>query len=175
MNSLNHVAFIMDGNGRWGEKKRKGRNYGHLKGLDTVKNIVGCSIKLKIPFVTFYVFSTENWKRPKSEINFLFRLIENYFSKEIKSIIKQEIKLNLFGDLKKLPKKIQKTLKKSLELTNKNKKIVVNLAINYGSKSEIINAIKKIRNRKKISINDLSKNLYSKYTRSRYFDKNWRA
>ena len=161
MNSLNHVAFIMDGNGRWGEKKRKGRNYGHLKGLDTVKNIVGCSIKLKIPFVTFYVFSTENWKRPKSEINFLFRLIENYFSKEIKSIIKQEIKLNLFGDLKKLPKKIQKTLKKSLELTNKNKKIVVNLAINYGSKSEIINAIKKIKNRKKISINDLSKNLYS--------------
>tara|TARA_Y100000816_G_scaffold219829_1_gene164865 strand:- start:6804 stop:7478 length:675 start_codon:yes stop_codon:yes gene_type:complete len=161
MNSLNHVAFIMDGNGRWGEKKRKGRNYGHLKGLDTVKDIVGCSIKLKIPFVTFYVFSTENWKRPKSEINFLFRLIENYFSKEIKSIIKQEIKLNLFGDLKKLPKKIQKTLKKSLELTNKNKKIVVNLAINYGSKSEIINAIKKIKNRKKISINDLSKNLYS--------------
>jgi undecaprenyl diphosphate synthase len=162
MNSLNHVAFIMDGNGRWGEKKRKGRNYGHLKGLDTVKNIVGYSIKLKIPFVTFYVFSTENWKRPKSEINFLFRLIENYFSKEIKSIIKQEIKLNLFGDLKKLPKKIQMTLKKSLELTNKNKKIVVNLAINYGSKSEIINAFKKIKNKKNISINDLSKNLYSR-------------
>ncbi len=161
MNSLNHVAFIMDGNGRWGEKKRKGRNYGHLKGLDTVKDIVGCSIKLKIPFVTFYVFSTENWKRPKAEINFLFRLIENYFSKEIKSIIKQEIKLNLFGDLKRLPKKIQKTLKKSLELTNKNKKIVVNLAINYGSKSEIINAFKKIKSRKKISINEINKNLYS--------------
>ncbi len=162
MNNLSHVAFIMDGNGRWGEKKGKGRNYGHLKGLDTVKEIVGCSIKLKIPFVTFYVFSTENWKRPKSEINFLFRLIESYFSKEIKSIIKQEIKLNLFGDLKKFPKKIQKTLKKSTELTKKNKKIVVNLAINYGSKHEMINAFKKIKGKKNISINDINKNLYSK-------------
>ena len=74
MNKLNHVAFIMDGNGRWGQQRSKGRNFGHLNGVKTVKKIVEKSIKLKIPIVTFYVFSTENWKRPKSEINFLFQL-----------------------------------------------------------------------------------------------------
>ena len=79
MNKLNHVAFIMDGNGRWGKKRNKGRNFGHLNGVKTVKKIVESSIKLKIPMVTFYVFSTENWKRPRGEINFLFRLIINYY------------------------------------------------------------------------------------------------
>ena len=162
MNNLSHVAFIMDGNGRWGKKKRKGRNYGHLKGLNTVKEIVDESIKLNIPFVTFYVFSTENWKRPKSEINFLFKLIENYFAREIMNIIKKGIKLNIFGELKKLPYKAQKTLQKSLRLTKKNKKIVVNLAINYGSKNEIIEAVKKIKNKKKITYKDIVENLYSK-------------
>ena len=73
MNKLNHIAFIMDGNGRWGKNKNKGRNYGHLKGVETVKKIVGSSIKLKIPFITFFVFSSENWKRPKTEIKFLFK------------------------------------------------------------------------------------------------------
>ena len=85
MNKLNHVAFIMDGNGRWGVKKKRGRNYGHVKGVDTVKNIVKNSIELKIPIVTFYVFSSENWKRPKKEINFLFNLIKKYFLKEIEN------------------------------------------------------------------------------------------
>ena len=83
MNKLNHIAFIMDGNGRWGKNKNKGRNYGHLKGVETVKKIVNASIKLKVPVVTFYVFSSENWKRPKKEISFLFKLIKNYFSKNI--------------------------------------------------------------------------------------------
>ena len=99
MNILNHVAFIMDGNGRWGEKKGKGRNFGHIKGLETVKKIVKYSIKFKIPIVTFYVFSTENWKRPKKEVNFLFKLIKTYFSKEIKNINKQGIKINIFGEI----------------------------------------------------------------------------
>ena len=102
MNKLNHVAFIMDGNGRWGRKMGKGRNFGHLKGVETVKNIVKSSIKLNIPIITFYVFSSENWKRPKKEINFLFKLIKTYFSAEIKIIINQGIKINIFGDLKKL-------------------------------------------------------------------------
>lgn len=162
MNNLNHVAFIMDGNGRWGKKKGRGRNYGHIKGLNTVKEIVGGAINLKIPFLTFYVFSTENWKRPKSEINFLFKLIESYFLKEIKNTINQGIKLNIFGELKKLPKKIQKTLNNSLTLTKNNKKITINLAINYGSKNEIIEAFKKIKNKKNISIKDINNNLYSK-------------
>ena len=160
MNSLNHVAFIMDGNGRWGEKKRKGRNYGHLKGLDTVKDIVGCSIKLKIPFVTFYVFSTENWKRPKSEINFFFKLVISYFQKELDNIISNGIRLKFIGKIEKLPINLKTSLKKSAQLTKKNKKIIVNLAINYGSKDEIVNSAKKTK--KKFNLKNLEKNLFTK-------------
>ena len=160
MNTLNHIAFIMDGNGRWGRKKRKSRNFGHLKGVETVKEVVKNSIKLKIPTVTFYVFSSENWKRPKKEINFLFRLINNYFCKEIKSIIDQGIKINIIGEMSSLPADIKSTLKKTINLTKKNKKILVNLAINYGSKNEIINALKK--SKKKINIRNFEKNLYTK-------------
>ena len=160
MNKLNHVAFIMDGNGRWGKKRNKGRNFGHLKGVETVKKIVSTSLKLKIPIVTFYVFSSENWKRPKTEIIFLFKLIKNYFSEEIENVVAQGIKINILGDINKLPKELKIVLKKSTNLTKLNKKITVNLAINYGSKKEIINAIKK--NKKKINLKNFEKNLYTK-------------
>ena len=160
MNQLNHVAFIMDGNGRWGIKKKKGRNFGHLKGVETVKKIVKSSIKLKIKITTFYVFSSENWKRPKKEISFLFKLIKNYFSKEINNLIKQNIKINIIGDIKRLPKDLRLILKKTELLTKKNKQIIVNLAINYGSKNEIIETIKKVK--KKINIKNFEKNLYTK-------------
>ncbi len=160
MNKLNHIAFIMDGNGRWGKKKNRGRNYGHLKGIDTVKKIVKDSIKFRIPIVTFYVFSTENWKRPKKEINFLFKLINNYFSKEIENIINQGIKINILGELNKLSTDIKSTLKKTISLTKKNKKITVNLAINYGSKNEILIALKRIK--KRINFKNLERNLYTK-------------
>ena len=159
MNQLNHIAFIMDGNGRWGRKKNKGRNYGHIKGVDTVKKVVRSSIKLKIPAITFYVFSSENWKRPKSEINFLFKLIKNYFSKEIQSVISQGIKINIIGDVNKLTPDLKKVLKKTMYLTKKNSKILVNLAINYGSRNEIINAVKKAS--KKITIKSFQKNLFT--------------
>ena len=162
MNKLNHVAFIMDGNGRRGKKKNKGRNFGHLNGVNTVKKIVKSSIKLNIPVVTFYVFSTENWKRPKSEINFLFNLIINYFKKEINDVILNGIKINILGRINYLPSKIKNVLKKTTKLTTKNKKITVNLAINYGSKNEILNAINKIKNNKKISEKLLQNNLYTK-------------
>jgi len=162
MNKLNHVAFIMDGNGRWGKKKNKGRNFGHLNGVNTVKKIVKSSIKLNIPVVTFYVFSTENWKRPKSEINFLFNLIINYFKKEINDVILNGIKINILGKINYLPSKIKNVLKNTTKLTTKNKKIIVNLAINYGSKNEILNAINKIKNNTKISEKLLQNNLYTK-------------
>ena len=145
MNNLNHVAFIMDGNGRWGKKRNKGRNFGHLKGVETVKKIVKTSIKIGIPIVTFYVFSTENWKRPKSEINFLFRLIVNYFGKEQNSVHSNGIKINIIGRSNKLPPKIKKVLRDISNLTKKNKKILVNLAINYGSKNEIVDAINSLK------------------------------
>ena len=160
MNKLQHIAFIMDGNGRWGKKKNKGRNYGHLKGLETVKKVVKSSIKFKIPIITFYVFSSENWRRPKAEINFLFKLIEQYFSKEINDVIKQGIKLNILGELNKLPQNVRKNLKKCTQLTKKNKKITVNLAINYGSKKEILYAFKKIK--KRLTLKIFEKNLYTK-------------
>ncbi len=160
MNTLNHVAFIMDGNGRWGKKKLKGRNYGHIKGVETVKKIVKSSIKLKIPVLTFYVFSTENWKRPKKEVNFLLSLIKIYFSKEIENIKKQGIKLNIIGELDQLNSDIKIAFKKSMMLTKNNKKIIVNLAVNYGAKNEILNTFKKIK--KKITIRNFENNLYTK-------------
>ena len=160
MNKLNHIAFIMDGNGRWGKKKNKGRNYGHLKGVETVKKIVSSSIKLKIPVITFYVFSAENWKRPKGEISFLFTLIKSYFLREIENVIAQGIKINILGDLNKLSSDIKLVLKKTIERTKKNKKIIVNLAINYGAKQEIIIATKKIK--KNINQKNLAKSLYTK-------------
>ncbi len=160
MNKLNHIAFIMDGNGRWGKKKGKGRNFGHLKGIETVKKIVKASIKFKIPVITFYVFSSENWKRPKKERSYLFKLMKNYFSKEINSIINQGIKINILGEIKKFSSDLKSALKNSIILTNKNKKIIVNLAINYGSKNEIFQALKKTR--KKLTLKNFEKNLYTK-------------
>ena len=160
MSKPNHIAFIMDGNGRWGKRKNKSRNYGHLKGVETVKKIVSAAIKFKIPIVTFYVFSSENWRRPRSEVKFLFKLIKNYFSKEIGSVISQGIKINILGEINKLSSDLKITLKKSSQLTKKNKKIIVNLAINYGSKNEIINTIKKIKS--KITLKNFEKNLYTK-------------
>ena len=159
MNKLNHVAFIMDGNGRWGKKKRRGRNYGHIKGVETVKKIVSSSVKLNIPIVTFYVFSSENWQRPKTEIHFLFKLIKNYFSKEIENVVNKGIKINILGEIHKLSYDIKSTLKKTIKLTKKNKKIIINLAINYGAKKEIINALKKTT--KKLTIKNFEKNLYT--------------
>ena len=150
----------MDGNGRWGKKKNKSRNFGHLKGVETVKTIVKQSIKLKIPILTFYVFSSENWRRPKSEISFLFKLIKNYFLKEINNVTNQGIKINIIGELKKLPTDLKNILNKTVRSTSKNKKIIVNLALNYGSKREILIAAKKVN--KKLSIKNINRNLYTK-------------
>ena len=162
MNILNHIAFIMDGNGRWGLKKKRNRNFGHLGGVKTVQKIVEASIVLKVPVISFYVFSTENWKRPKSEINYLFNLINVYFKKEINNIIKNNIKIIVSGRLQSLPFKIKSTLKKVIIQTKKNNKLIVNLAINYGSKTELVDAIKKIDHKsKKIKEDNIDQNLYS--------------
>ena len=161
MNNLNHIAFIMDGNGRWGLKKKRSRNYGHLEGVKTVQNIVEASITFKVPIISFYVFSTENWKRPKTEINYLFNLINIYFNKEIKNIIKNNIKIIISGRLKKLPPKINRILKTVVNKTKNNNKLIINLAINYGSKTEIIDAIKKSNyNSSKMTVDNIDKNLY---------------
>jgi len=160
MNKLNHIAFIMDGNGRWGKKKNRGRNFGHLKGVETVKKVVRSSIKFQVPIITFYVFSSENWKRPKNEIRYLFKLIKTYFTKEIQNLKDQGIRINIFGETNKLPKEINLVLKKTIKTTKKNKKIIVNLAINYGSKYEILNSLKRLK--RKANIKSIEKNLYTK-------------
>jgi undecaprenyl diphosphate synthase len=161
MNNLNHVAFIMDGNGRWGLKKKRSRNFGHLQGVKTVQKIVKVSLEQKVSIISFYVFSSENWKRPKEEINFLFNLINVYFKAELKNIIKNNIKVNIIGRSKNLPTKIKKILNEVIKKTKKNKTLIINLAINYGSKNEIIDSVKKIILKKKvISEESLSKNLY---------------
>ena len=163
MNQLNHVAIIMDGNGRWGLKKKKSRNFGHLKGIKSVETIIKSSLIKKIPYLTLYTFSTENWGRPDNEINFLFDLIRKSLKKKLKTLIKQGIKVNIIGQTQRLPKDIIKIIKQIKKKTLKNKKITLNLALNYGSKEEIINACKKLASKKskKISINNLEKELYT--------------
>ena len=159
MNPLNHVAIIMDGNGRWGLKYRNSRNEGHKEGLKTVEIIIKSSIKNKIKFLTLYAFSTENWRRPKKEINYLFKLLENFLSKKLDDIHKQNIRIKVLG-YKKFSKKLNSLLNFAEKKTIKNSKLQINLALNYGSKSEIINAFKKIkRNKIKINEKNLEKNL----------------
>ncbi len=164
MNELNHIAIIMDGNGRWGLKKKGSRNYGHLQGLKTVQAVIKLTIKQKIPFLTLYTFSTENWSRPESEINFLFDLIRKSLKKEIKSIIKQGIKINIIGKKAGLPKDIKRIIKIIEKKTSHNKVITLNLALNYGSKEEIINACKSFSKtkEKEINVNSFEKKLYTK-------------
>ncbi len=162
MNPLNHVAIIMDGNGRWGLKYKRSRNAGHKAGLKTVEKIIKTTIKNKISFLTLFAFSTENWKRPKKEINYLFTLLENFLVKRIDDLHKQNIKLQILGS-KKFSPKLNKILSKSEKKTSKNKKLQINLALNYGSKSELIEAIKKMKkNKNTITEKNLSRNLQTK-------------
>ncbi len=161
MNELNHVALIMDGNGRWGLRKKKSRNYGHLHGIKTVESVIKAAIKKHIPFITLYAFSTENWQRPKNEVNFLFDLIRKSLKKKLKTLVKQGIKVNVIGKNEGLPKDIKRTIKFIKNKTLRNKRITLNLALNYGSKEEIINACKKIKNENTINIRNFEKKLYT--------------
>ena len=162
MNPLNHVAIIMDGNGRWGLKYKKSRNEGHKAGLITIEKIIKETIKQKIKYLTLYAFSTENWNRPKKEINYLFVLLENFLSNKIEDLHEQNIKLNIIG-IKNFSKKLNKLLSFSEKKTSKNTILNINLAINYGSKSEIINAIKEInKSNDKVNEKNFSKYLQTK-------------
>ena len=162
MNPLNHVAIIMDGNGRWGLKYKNSRNAGHKAGLNTVEKIIKETIKNKIKFLTLYAFSTENWKRPKKEINYLFSLLENFLISRIDELHKQNIKLKIIG-VKNFSSKLNNLLNKSEKKTSKNRKLQINLALNYGSKFELINAFKSLKkSNKMINEKNLSKYLQTK-------------
>ena len=162
MSVANHVAIIMDGNGRWALQKGKSRNYGHQCGLRVIEKIVDYSIKKKISYLTLFTFSSENWKRPKKEVNFLFKLLENYFKKNLLKVIRNGIKVKIIGNKSELASDLRKIIKLAENKTRKNKKISVQLALNYGSKQEIINSMKIVNKKKqKITIKNFEKNLYT--------------
>jgi len=162
MNLLNHVAIIMDGNGRWGLKNRNSRNLGHKQGLLAVEKIIKKSIEKKIKYLTLFAFSSENWKRPEFEINYLFKLLENFLDKKLPNLNKQNIKLKIIGR-KSFSSNLNRSLKNAEKLTSQNNKLQINLALNYGSKNEIIDGIKSlIKNKKKITQKNISESLYTK-------------
>jgi undecaprenyl diphosphate synthase len=163
MNPVKHVAIIMDGNGRWGIKNKNSRNAGHRAGLNSVEVVINECLESNIKYLTLYTFSKENWKRPKNEINFLFNLLENFLINKIDKLIKKNIKLKFIGEIRKLPSKLKKLIRNSEQKTSKNLDLQVNVALNYGSKSEIINSIK-IINKKKMKFNEINinKNLFTK-------------
>ena len=160
MNLVKHVAIIMDGNGRWGVKHNGSRNSGHRAGINTLEAVIEVCIKEKIKYLTLYTFSTENWKRPKAEIDFLFNLLESFLIKKIENLIEKNIKLKFIGEINKLPSTLTKLIKISEKKTSLNLGVQVNVALNYGSKSELINSIKSI-NKKNIKVNEknIDKNL----------------
>jgi len=161
MNSVKHVAIIMDGNGRWGIKHKKSRNLGHKAGLKVVEKIIKSSIKNKIKYLTLFAFSTENWKRPKKEVNYLFKLLENFLLSKISKLNDQKIKLKIIGK-KRFSNKINSLLNNSEKSTIKNKKLQINLALNYGSKSELVNSFNLIiKNKKKVTESNISKYLFT--------------
>ena len=162
MNQLNHVAIIMDGNGRWGLKHKNSRNEGHRAGLNVIENILNETISQKIKFITLFTFSTENWNRPKKEIKYLFKLLENFLINKIEDLNKKNIKLNIIGH-KNFSPQLNKLLKNSEKLTAKNTKLQINLALNYGSKTELIKTFKKLKkNKKNFTEDNVSKNLLTK-------------
>ena len=162
MNPLNHVAIIMDGNGRWGLKNKNSRNLGHKEGLKVVEKIINVSIKKKIKYLTLFAFSTENWKRPKKEINYLFNLLENFLTNKIEQLNNEQVKLKFIGNLN-FKKSLKNLIKTSEKKTKNNEKIQINLAINYGSKNEIVRSINLlIKNKKKINNLNISNNLSTK-------------
>ena len=162
MNPIKHVAIIMDGNGRWGIQNKGSRNLGHRAGLNTIESIIDETIKQKIYYLTLYTFSTENWKRPKKEISFLFKLLENFLTKKIEELMKNGIKLKVIGNKKKFTKRLQDLLTLSENKTAKNKILQINLALNYGSKEELVNSIRIInKNKKKINEKNIEKYLYT--------------
>ena len=162
MNQINHVAIILDGNGRWGIKNRKSRNLGHKAGIITLEKIVEATIKKNIKYLTLYVFSTENWKRPKKEVSFLFNLLEEYLIKKTIKLNKNNIKLKIIGDIKPFSTKLKKILINSEKITNDNKKLQINLALNYGSRCEIVNSVNLIKKKRiPFTLRNIEKNLYT--------------
>jgi len=165
MNLPAHIAIIMDGNGRWGLKKYNDRNKGHYYGLQNVIEVIKNSIKLNIKYLTLYTFSTENWNRPKQEIDYLFFLFQFFYKKNFNKLNKENIRVKFIGNLNSIPKKLKKIINIVESKTKKNTRMTVCFAFNYGSRSELVSSVNKsIKNLKKINkVTEemISKNLYT--------------
>ena len=162
-----HVAIIMDGNNRWTKKHKLKGFVGHEKGIDSIQIAVDTAVLYNIKFLTLFSFSSENWSRPKKEVKFLMNLMRKYLSSEIKKLMESNISIKMIGEKKKLPKDIVNKINKYQKLTSKNNQLYLNFALNYGSRNEILIALRKIINKhvkKKILINEetISSNLYTK-------------
>ena len=166
MISPSHIAIIMDGNGRWGLKKYKDRNKGHYFGLQNINKIIKDCIKINIKYLTLYTFSTENWNRPKKEIDYLFFLFKYFYKKNFNKLNKNNIKIKFIGKLKNIQNDLKVIIKKIQDKTKNNSAITVIFAFNYGAKSELVNAFKNIiKNKNKVNkINEdlINNNLYTK-------------
>lgn len=161
----NHVAIIMDGNGRWAKKNGKERTFGHKSALGSVRSSIEACRKLGIKYLTLYAFSSENWNRPRLEVNVLMTLLSSAIKDEINDLHKNGIRLNVIGDFSKLPSKAQKDLTKAMDLTKDNTGCILTLALSYGSKEELLNAFKSIAIQYKngvISDNDFNEELVHK-------------
>jgi undecaprenyl diphosphate synthase len=139
-----HLAIIMDGNGRWAKQQGKQRIFGHEKGARTVRKIIEEVSQIGIPYLTLYTFSSENWKRPKLEVDALMHLLSRYLKKEMAVMQKNNVRLNAIGDLQSLPKSIQRELQKAMELTQNNTKTTVSLALGYGGQQEILQMVQRV-------------------------------
>ena len=156
-----HVAVIMDGNGRWAKKRNLPRVEGHRQGAKSVREIVETAARLGVDFLTLYAFSKENWKRPKNEIRTLWRLLEDYLKKEDKVLVKNRFRLLVIGQIDALSNTIQKELKRVIELTKNNDRMTIVLALNYGGRAEIVDAVKKIIKGNDFNIDSLDENTFS--------------
>ncbi|WP_279230321.1 isoprenyl transferase [Thermohalobacter berrensis] len=165
-NLPNHIAIIMDGNGRWAKKRFLPRTAGHREGVKRVREIVKACGDLGIKYLTLYAFSTENWKRPKDEIDSLMKLLVEYLKKELNTLHKNNVKINILGDLEKLPSLPKQEVFNAIEKTRNNNKLILNIALNYGGRDEIIRAIKLLaKNVKdnKIQLEDINEELFKEF------------
>jgi undecaprenyl diphosphate synthase len=163
MKPLKHIAIIMDGNGRWGLKKKKNRNFGHKQGLNVIENIINFVLDSEIKILTLFAFSTENWKRPQKEIDYLFSLLEFFLENKLEKLSKKKICIKFIGNKKRIKKSLVKKMSNAEKITQFNDKLQINIALNYGSKDEIINSVNILKKKKlKLNIKNLEDNLYTK-------------
>jgi len=163
MKPLKHIAIIMDGNGRWGLKKKKNRNFGHKQGLNVIENIINFVLDSEIKILTLFAFSTENWKRPQKEIDYLFSLLEFFLENKLEKLSKKKICIKFIGNKKRIKKSLVKKMSNAEKITQFNDKLQINIALNYGSKDEIINSVNILKKKKlKLNIKNLEDNLYTR-------------